>query len=151
MVGSNFPCAFRHVSRWHLHCCIASVILQALPPPLFSSQWLPVRGRCACCHEKRDPADQRAEEETGEHRQDRSVAGIRPRLGGRRPSFQYFTSACGSVQDFRADQVFLSWQLTSGDLCSYLHRWFIPCIFIREWLSHPLQVVLLWYLHCRHF
>lgn len=133
------------------HCYITSVISQAVPPTPFSAQWLPVCGRCACCHEERDPADQRAEEETGEHRQDRPVAGVCPGLGGRWPSFQYLASNYGSVQDFRLDQAFVLWQLIPGDVWGCFRRQFMPCIFIRECLSHRLQVMLLWFLHCRHF
>lgn len=48
-------------------------------------QWLQVCGCCSRRHEERDSADQRAEAETGEHRQDSSVAGICSGLGGMEP------------------------------------------------------------------
>lgn len=56
-------------------------------------QRLQVCGCCSCRHEERDSTDQRAEAETGEHRQDRSVAGVRSGLGGTaraRPSLRCY-------------------------------------------------------------
>lgn len=69
-----------------LHPLVLSVRLlhplTHLPRCLCLSQWLPVRRCSVGCYEKCNSADKWKETKTGEHRQNRSVAGLCTGLGG---------------------------------------------------------------------